>query len=105
MNTKLIAALAIVAVLAVAAVGIAAAQIATTTPSPTGANGAPYNGFWGWMGRCLGFKNTYATSAAPANPTQPALPANKTVTDPYTNQTTTYQGYYGYGPCMRGFIP
>ena len=108
MNTKLIVALVIVGVLAVAIVGLVSAQIATQTPIPRGTapNGAPYNGFFGWMGRCFGYRGaTYYGTQAPAD--QAPLPANITVTNPYTNQTTTYQGSYGYGygGCMRGFYP
>ncbi len=102
MNTKLIAALVIVGVLAVTVVGLVSAQTATSNPNATTTNGAPSNGFLGWMGRCFGFRSTqYYGTQSPAYTNQPA---NITVTDPYTNTTTTYQGYYGYGRCM-GFRP
>ena len=56
MNTKLIVAVVIVGVLAVTVVGLVAAQIATANPNGTTANGATNGGFFGWMGRCLGFR-------------------------------------------------
>ena len=101
MNTKLLVALVIVGVLAVTVVGLVSAQIATSTPNGT-ANGATNTGFFGWVGRCFGFRGTqnYATGTSAYQ----SQPANITVTNPYTNQTTTYQGYYGYGRCM-GFFP
>ncbi len=106
MNTKLIVALVIVGVLAVAVVGLVSAQLATPTASPNGAapNATPADGFFGWVGRCFGFRNSqYYGTGAPA--VQAPLAANITVTDPNTGQTTNYQGYYGYGGCMRGFFP
>jgi|WetSurMetagenome_2_1015567.scaffolds.fasta_scaffold173022_2 hypothetical protein len=104
MNTKLIVSLVIVGALAVTLIGVVAvsAQIATTTPTPSGTapNGAPYNGFFGWMGRCLGFRGApyYGTGTSAIVPQQPL---NITVTDPNTNTTSTYQSY-GYG---APFIP
>jgi hypothetical protein len=100
MNTKLIVSLVIVGVLAVAVVGLVSAQISTPTASPNGAiyNGAPNGAFFGWMGRCLGFRAAQYGVQAPYT----AGPANITVTDPNTGQTT-YQGYFG--GCMRGFYP
>jgi predicted porin len=106
MNTKLIAALVIVGVLAVTIVGLVSAQIATSNPNGTTANGSTSDGFLGWMGRCLGFRGApyYGTGTSAV----PQAPLNITVTDPNTNTTTTFQSYgngYGYGGCMRGFFP
>jgi hypothetical protein len=105
MNTKITVGLVAVGVLAIILVGVVSAQIATT-PSPTGTpNGAQYDGFWGWMGRCLGFRGAnYHGTQAPAYVGQLA---NITVTDPNAGQTSTYQGYYGYGNarCMREYFP
>ena len=103
MNTKLIAALVIIGVLAVTVVGLVAAQVATSSPNGTTTNGATSGGFFGWMGRCLGFRSSqYSGTGAPI---YQGLPANITVTNPNTGTTTTYQGYYGYGGCMSGFFP
>jgi hypothetical protein len=99
MNTKLIVALVIVGVLALTVVGLVSAQIATSTPSPNGTTAN--NGFFGWMGRMMGFRGTSYGAGTPIQ----GQPANITVTDPNTGQTTTYQGYFGYGRCMRGFFP
>jgi len=113
MNTKLLAALIVVGVLAIAVVGLVAAQVAITSPTPNGTSTGPANGgFFGWIGRCMGFGNAgyYGTQAAPstAYPSQAGQPVNITVTDPNTGASTTYQGYqsYGYG-CggMMGFRP
>ena len=107
MNTKIIVALALLGVLAVAIIGLVSAQIAT--PNPDQNRTTPYeasnNGFFGWLGRCFSFGRQYYGTQAPTY--QTPLPANITVTDPYTGQTTTYQSYYGYGygGCMRGFFP
>ena len=108
MNTKLIVALVLVGVLAVAVVGLVSAQIVTpiTSVSATSSDGTPNGGFFGWVGRCFGFgRSQYYGAQAPA--CQAPLPANITVTDPYTGQTANYPGYYGYGygGCMRGFFP
>ena len=92
-RTKIAIALVAVAALTLVAVGLASAQLqanqtynGTTTP-----NGG---GFLVWIGQCLGFgPRYYGTQAAYQAPLQ----ANTTVTDHNTNQTTTYQGYYGYG--------
>ena len=104
MNTKLMAALVIVGVLAVTVIGLVAAQIATSTPTANGStNETPGSGFFGWMGKCLGFRGAanYGTQAPDYN-----QPENITVTNPYTNTTTTYQGYYGNRGCgMVGFYP
>ena len=103
MNTKLIAALVIVGVLAVTVVGLVSAQIATSNPNGTINNGATNTGFFSWIGRCFGFRGApYYGTGTSANQ---GFPANITVTNPYTNTTTTYTGYYGYGPCMGRFIP
>jgi hypothetical protein len=99
MNAKLIVALIIVGVLAVMVVGLVSAQTATTNPNGT-SNGAA-NGFFGWMGRCFGFRGTQNYAAGTS--AYQGQPANITVTDPNTNQTTTYQGTYGPGRCMRFF--
>ena len=104
MNTKLIVAVVIVGVLAITVVGLVAAQIASANPSGTTGNGATFGGFFGWMGRCLGFRGAsfHGTEA----PTYPIQPENITVYNPYASTTTTYQGYYGYGRCgMMGFYP
>ena len=85
MKTKVIVALVIVTVLAVALFGLVSAKVAPTpTPSGTTLSGEPYNGFFGWMGHCLGVRGSPS----------------------YGTQAPTSQGYYGYG-CggMRGFYP
>jgi hypothetical protein len=111
MNSKLIVALVVVGVLAGTVVGLVAAQVASS-PTPNGTSGtAQRGGFFGWMGRCLGFRSTYSSAyyngtQTPVNgdPTVINQPENITVTDPNTGTTTTYQGYYGYGcGMMRGF--
>ncbi len=102
MNTKVIVALVIVGVLAIAVVGMVSAQIATSTPNGTTANGASGNGFFGWMGRCFGFRGTQNSGTDTS--TYQGLPENITVTSPNTGTTTIYQGYTGYGGCM-GFRP
>ncbi len=89
MNSKLIAALVIVGVLAVAVIGLVSAQIASTASNGT-VNGARINGFFGWMGRCFGFRG--AQYVGTGTSAYQGLPANITVTNPYTN-TTTIQGY------------
>jgi len=58
MNTRLTVALVIVGILAVAVIGLVAAQVATSAPSGTTTNGTPSGGFFGWMGRCLGFRSS-----------------------------------------------
>ena len=106
MNTRLIVALVIVGVLAIAVVGLVSAQIATPaqTPNGTASNVTPAGGFFRWIGRCLDFRSPqYYGTATSAN--QAPISANITVTDPNTGQTATYQGYYSYGGCMRGFYP
>jgi hypothetical protein len=105
-NTKLVFALVAIGVLAVAVVGLVSAQIVTsnTTRNTTTPNAASNGGFFCWVGRCFGFGGPQAyRTQAPAY--QTPLPANITVTDPNTGQTTTYPGYYGYGGCMRGYYP
>ena len=128
MNIKLIAALVIVGVLAITVIGLVAAQIASSTQSPneTTDNGGPITGFFGWMGRCLGFRGasyygtgttagqgqpitvtvtnpntntttTYQVAPGYGVPLYPNQPENITVTNPNTGTTSTYQGYYGYG--------
>ncbi len=101
MNTKLIAALVIVGVLAVVVVGLVSAQIATKAPNGT-ANSETTNGFFGWMGRCFGFRGAQYDGTETL--VDQGLPSNITVTNPYTNTTTVYQGPSGYGRCM-GFFP
>jgi len=105
MKTKLIIALVIVGVLAVTVVGLVAAQAVTTpTPNGTNPNGAQTGGFFGWMGRMMGFRGApyYGTGASAIQ----SQPENITVYNPNTGTTTTYQGT-GYGGCgmMRGFYP
>ena len=111
MNTKLIVALVVVGVLALTVVGLVAAQVAST-PAPNGTTGtAQSGGFFGWMGRCMGFRSNYGGAyyngiQTPANvgPAYIGQSENITVTDPNTGTTTTYQGYYGHGcGMMRGF--
>jgi hypothetical protein len=111
MNIKLIVALIIVGVLAVIVVGLVAAQAASTA-APNGTTGtAQGGGFFGWMGRCMGFRSTYSDpyyngTQTPSNigPACVGQPENITVTDPNTGTTTTYQGYYGNGcGMMRGY--
>jgi len=100
MNTKLIVALVIVGVLAVTFVGIVAAQAAFSSPAPNGktTNGAPVGGFFGWMGRMMGFRGTqYYSTQATTNQEQPIT---VTVTNPNTNTTTTYQVPPGYGTSL-----
>ena len=102
MNIKLIIALVMVAVLVVTVVGFVSAQIPGATPNGT-ANGATSNSFFGWVGRCFGYRGTsqYGTQAPAYN-----QPENITVINPYTNTTATYQGYYGFGRCgMMGSFP
>jgi len=130
MNTKLIVPLVVVGVLAVTVVGLVAAQAAasTLTPKGTNTNGAPVGGFFGWMGRMMGFRGAqYYGNTAATNQTQPITvtvtnpntnttttyqvppgygtpytpnqPENITVTNSNTGTTSTYQGYYGYGGC------
>ena len=101
MNTKLIVALVGVGILALAVVGFVAAQAASTA-APSGTTGtAQSGGFFGWMGRCLGFRGTSYGIQSPGYASQPE---NITVTDPNTDTTTTYQGYYGNGcGMMRGY--
>jgi len=103
MNTKVIVALVIVGVMAVAVVGLVAAQMATSSPDGTTTNGAKSGGFFGWMGRCLGFRGSqyYGTGT----PAYQGLPMNITVSNPNTGATTTFQGSYGYRGCMGGFFP
>src|SRR5208283_3487063 len=87
MNTKLMVALVVVGVLAVTVVGLVAAQ-AASTPALNGTTGtAQSGGFFGWMGRCLGFKGTqyYGTGTSAYQ----GIPANITVTNPNTGTTTT----------------
>jgi hypothetical protein len=113
MNTKLIAALVVAGVLAIAVVGLVAAQVVTTS-APNGTTGTAQNGgFFGWIGRCMGFRSAYneayvngAQAPAYVGPAYVGQPENITVTNPYTGATTTYQGYYGYG-CggMMGYRP
>jgi hypothetical protein len=103
MNSKLMVALVIVGVLAVTVVGLVAAQIATSNSSGT-TNGTSNNSFFGWIGNCFRFRSTryYGTQSQ----VYPSQPGTITVTNPDTNTTTTYQGYYGYGPCgMMRFSP
>ncbi len=117
MNTKLLAALIVVGVLAIAVVGLVAAQAASTTAAPNGTTSSATRngGFFGWMGRCMGFRSTNTNAyingtqtpanIAPANVSQ--QPLNITVTNPNTGTTTTYQGYYSnsYGCGMMGNRP
>ena len=104
MSSKLIAALIVASVLAIAVVGLVAAQAASTS-TPNGTTRTVSSaGFFGWMGRCLGFRGTYNNAAqAPAYVGQP----DNIITNPNTGTSTTYQGYYGYGPCsgMMGLRP
>ena len=99
-TTKIIIATVAITALALAAIGLASAQLQTNqayngTTAPNG------GGFLGWISRCFGFGPQYYGTTAPAY--QAPLQANITVTDPNTNQTTTYQGYYGYGmPLYQG---
>ena len=63
-TTKIIIAVVALATIALVIIGIAAAQI-TATPNPT-TGITSNNGFWGWMGRCLGFREaTYNGTAVP----------------------------------------
>lgn len=97
MKTKTTIALVLViaAAFVVAAIGIAYAQT-VTTPTPNGTtNGTPNSGFFGWLGRCLGFKGAYYGTSG--------QPSSITVTDPNTGTTRTLS--YGYGPCMREIFP
>jgi hypothetical protein len=93
-KTKIILAAVTLAAVAIVAVGYASAQIAATSNPTTGA-ATPYNGFWGWMGRCFGINGApyYGTQA----PTSASQPLNITVIDPNTNTTTSFQMYPGYG--------
>jgi hypothetical protein len=102
MKIKLLVALVIVGVLAVSLVGLVAAQIASPSPSGTGAsaNNSPINNFFGWVGNCFRFRGT--PNYGVQTPGYLNAPAN-TATNPYTNTTSTYQGYFG--PCMGRYIP
>ena len=94
----------IVGVLAVSLIGLVAAQIAAPSPSATAngsINSSPYNNFFGWMGSCFRFRG--AQNYGAQSPVYPNTPANITVTNPNTNTTTTYQGYFG--PCMGRYVP
>jgi len=59
-KTKIVIALVAIAALTLVIVGLASAQIAEsqtyagTTPSSAASGG----GFFGWMGRCFGFRNS-----------------------------------------------
>jgi len=104
MNSKLIAAFVIAGVSAIVVVGLVAAQVATASAPNGTAAWTSNGGFFGWMGRCFGFRHaSYYGTQSPAYPGQPDY---ITVTNSKTGTTTTYQGYYGYGPCgMMGFRP
>jgi hypothetical protein len=103
MNTKLIVALVVFGVLAVTAVGMVAAQIAASNSNGT-TSGTTNNGFFGWLGSCLGFR-----CAQNYGSTQTSLASNQpvsiTVTDTSTSTTTNYQGHYGYGCGMMRSFP
>ena len=109
MNTKLIVSLVVFGVLAVTVVGFAAAQAASTS-APNGTTGkAQSGGFFGWMGRCMGFRSTYSGeyyngTQTPANesPAYVGQPEQITVTEPNTGTSATYQGYFGGCGLMRG---
>jgi hypothetical protein len=93
-KTKIVIALVIVAALTLAIVGFAAAQITSnqTYSNPdTNPNAIQNGGFFGWMGRCFGFRSNQPYSnqyVAPQNPTNTQIPAPNS------------GSYYGYGPCM-----
>jgi len=94
-TTKIVIAAVAVTALALVAIGLASAQL-QANQTYTGTAASNGDGFLGWIGRCFGFGNSqYYGTAAPAY--QAPLLANITVTDPATNQTSTYQGYVGYG--------
>jgi hypothetical protein len=105
MKTKLLVALVIVSVLAVSLIGLVAAQIAAPSPSTTAGstNRAAYNNIFGWMGRCFRFGG--APNYGTQTPAYPNAPANITVTDPYTNTTTTYQATWGLAWADRFLNP
>jgi hypothetical protein len=106
-NTKIIIALVAVAALALVVVGLVSAQVVInqTIPGATPSNAVPNSGdFFGWIGRCLGFRDAqqyYGTTPyiAPEVP-----PTNTTAPNPYLNPPV--EGYYGYGcGCWGRFIP
>ena len=102
MNTKLIVALVVIGVLALTVAGFVAAQAASAS-GPNGATrSAQSGGFFGWMGRCLGFRGApdYATGSID-NQTQPITVTAPT--NPNTSTTTTYQRYFGGCGMMRGY--
>jgi hypothetical protein len=100
-TTKILIAAVAVTALALVAIGLASAQL-QANQTYTGTTAPDGGGFLGWIGRCFGFGPQYYGTTAPAY--QAPLQANITVTDPNTNQTTTYQGYYGYGmPFYKGY--
>ena len=104
---KIVFALAAIAALTLAAVGLAAAQIIqnqTLTGTEASPNGAvPNQGFWGWIGRCFGYRAAepyegqyVAPPAAVTNGTVPQLAPYQ----PYQGGYGYNNGYgYGYGPC------
>ncbi len=97
-KTKVIVALVAIAALTLTIVGLAAAQLTANQPYiNTGAspnNYAANGGFWGWIGNCFGFRSTQPYGTQYVAPTAP-----KSSSVPAPNQG----GYYGYGPCMRGW--
>ncbi len=93
MQKKIIIALAALVVVAVVLVGVASAQIAAYQNNTTYPNGAPTNGFLGWVGRCYQYWSNWVSGNQGQIPYSPNLPPNGTTTIP--NQGA----YYPHPPC------
>jgi len=95
---KIVIALVAIATLTLVVVGLVSAQVAAsqTIPGATPNTAAPNGGFFGWIGRCFGFRTAQPYYSANPN-IAPQLPTNTSIPAPYT----PYQGSngYGYGPC------
>jgi hypothetical protein len=96
-KTKIVITLVAIAALTLVIVGLASAQVAASqtyagsTPNSIASSG----GFFGWMGRCLGFGNSQPYGKQNIAPQ--AQPTTGTIPTP--NQGVYGYGY-GYGPCM-----
>jgi hypothetical protein len=92
-KTKIIIALVAVALLTLTIVGLASAQIsASQTYTGTSSN----SGFWGWIGYCLGFRNSQ-----PYTNQYVAPPASANSPVPTPSQGNG--NYYGFGSCWARF--
>jgi hypothetical protein len=92
-KTKIVLALVAVAALALIVVGLASAQSAAnqTYAGSTASTRSPNGGFLGWIGNCLGFRNSQSNGNQNVAPQVP--PTTGLVPAPN-------QGNYGY----RGWI-